>query len=128
MMHEASMHASKIKNLAHQAEKMIDLLGLTQDEKCHHPLPFRASLNVSRVTAEAATPSHLQIATEDWDILFRAIEERLSAIFADKPGAPIALLMDETAARNKVVVLECISAMEQLYTALKHERQSRQQL
>lgn len=140
MTQQAAIHASKMKNLTRRAQKMLGFLDFAQDATCRHLTPFRAALDLPWATTEAAidwpvlphpagasAPSLQDIATEDWDVLFRAIEERLGAMVADKPGAPLALFTHETAARNKVVVLECISAMEQLHTALTHERQCGQQ-
>ncbi|WP_349277457.1 hypothetical protein [Polaromonas hydrogenivorans] len=121
MTQQAAIHASKMENLTRRAKKMLGFLDLpwaTTDAAIDWPVVLHP--------VEASTPGHLDIATADWDVLFHAIEERLGATVADQPGAPFPLFTDETAARNRVVVLECISAMEQLHTALTHERQSRQ--
>ena len=57
-----------------------------------------------------------QISIEDWDKLFQAVELRLCATVAS------ADLLDD---KIRVTVLECVEALNQLHSALTHERQQR---
>lgn len=73
----------------------------------------------------------LDIAIDDWDALFRAVEDRLRltvgeplANMPNKPDAPA----HDAAAEVRTIVLECVAALEQLHTALTHERGRREQL
>lgn len=79
--------------------------------------------------ARAALPGPaLDIAINDWDALFRAVEDRLR-LTVDEPlaNAPDAAAQD-AAAGVRTIVLECVAALEQLHTALTHERGRREQL
>lgn len=126
---QAAIHASQMRSSAHQAKNMLGFLEFALKTKAH-PLPFKTTIEPAWMSPEAATDSplvpHQDIATQDWDILFRAIEERLGATVAEELGAPFTLLMDAAAARNKATVLQCISDMKLLHMALKHERQCHQ--
>ena len=65
---------------------------------------------------EVNVPS--QIAPEDWDKLFHAVEHRLSGSVCETARN------DE---KTRVTVRECVDALNQLHNALTHERQQRQQ-
>ena len=60
--------------------------------------------------------------TEDWDIMFRAIQVRLVKAVGDRLDAAPAPAPDDAAGRVQVCVLECVTAMAQLHAALKHQR------
>jgi hypothetical protein len=73
-------------------------------------------------TAARATARNqrLEISTSDWDILFRAVEDRLRL----SVGAKLASTTQarDAAGRVQAVVLECVAELEKLHTALKQER------
>ncbi len=73
----------------------------------------------------------LDIAIDDWDALFRAVEDRLRLTvgepLANAPNTSDAPTQD-AAAGVRTIVLECVAALEQLHTALTHERGRREQL
>lgn len=78
---------------------------------------------VPLVSALASKPS-LDIAISDWDDLFHAVEARLRAAVETRPEqAPAAQQRPGTAFEVQTVVLECITALDQLHVALMHERQ-----
>ena len=70
----------------------------------------------------------MDIAIDDWNELFRAVEARLIATV----GTPLATASGENPGdigpRVQGVVLECVTAMDQLHTALTRERNMRHQL
>lgn len=63
-----------------------------------------------------------EIAVEDWDMLFRAVTDRLTqcatsvATSACLPPAP------QSASSIQAVVLECVEALEQLHAALGQQQ------
>ena len=65
------------------------------------------------------------IPSEDWDLLFHAVESRLRSTVADR-SAPVADLPGfAAAARIRAGVLESVAALEWLHVALIQERQER---
>ena len=57
-----------------------------------------------------------QIRIEDWDNMFHAVELRLCATVA---------ATEQLDDKTRVTVLECVEALDQLHSALTHERQQR---
>ena len=62
----------------------------------------------------------LEILPTDWDILFRAVEERLR--LSVSAGLSSTAQGRDAAGRVQVIVLECVAELEKLHTALKQER------
>lgn len=72
----------------------------------------------------AALPDPLlDMAVEDWDALYRAVEARLRRTVDGQPGAA-----PGAGAHVRSIVLECVAALEHLHTALANERARREQL
>ena len=73
----------------------------------------------------------LDIAIDDWNELFRAVEARLKATVGT-PLAPASEAFkakpDDIGLKVQHVVLECVAALGQLHTALTHERSLRHEL
>ena len=71
-----------------------------------------------------AEPMDLMV--EDWDIMFRAVLERLRKTVDD--GLVTAPFLPRANASDSVqnVVLECVDALDHLQAALKHERARRE--
>lgn len=65
----------------------------------------------------------LDIAIPDWDDLFHAVEARLKAAVEMTPAQALASQPPGAAGEVQVVVLECLTALDQLHVALMHERQ-----
>jgi hypothetical protein len=63
---------------------------------------------------------HLEISVDDWDILFRAVEDRLRS----SVGARLASTAParDAAGRVQAIVLECVAELDKLHNALKQER------
>ena len=66
------------------------------------------------------TDGYVEIAFKDWDVMFRSVLERLSLASGEVvvlgpvpkvPADPVTLL--------QVIVLKCVSALDQLHAALK---------
>ena len=70
----------------------------------------------------------LDIAIDDWNELFRAVEARLTATVGTLVPVSFAATPDEISARVQRVVLECVAALELLQASLNHERSLRHQL
>lgn len=66
--------------------------------------------------------STCQIAIEDWDFLFSAVEQRLRDTVAQLDLAPTVPDAQNSASRIKAVVLDCVNALDQLHMALRQER------
>ena len=107
---------------------------------------FAPAALTSKIPAGTSQPSHppptslafahleerlLDIAIDDWNELFRAVEERLKATVGT-PLAPVSEAFkakpDDIGLKVQHVVLECVTALGQLHTALTHERNLRHQL
>lgn len=95
--------------------------------------PTAAALNIMGVRApagvvrlHAAAPCQpLEIATADWDILFRAVEERLRLSVGERLAATARAQPRDAAGRVQAIVLECVAALDKLHIALKQERHQR---
>ncbi len=76
------------------------------------------------VVADALTSNpQLDIAIPDWDDLFHAVEARLKHAVEVMPAQALASKPTDAAGEVQAVVLECVTALEQLHVALMHERQ-----
>lgn len=64
----------------------------------------------------------VDIAVQDWDVMFGAVLERLSHSAGDLPPAQAAPPLPDPACRLQAIVLECVGALGQLHAALKHDR------
>ena len=78
----------------------------------------------------APTPAPGDIALEDWDDLFRAVQDRLKLTVGVQledaaAAAPLAPLSAEHVQAN---VLECVAALEQLHRTISHDTERRRQL
>lgn len=68
------------------------------------------------------TTTQVEIEDEDWDSLFGAVEERLrGTVEALDPIAP-ELASPENLSRIKSAVLDCVSSLDALHKALRHDR------
>ncbi len=93
------------------------LAGLEPQTSARSLVPTHGTVQI------AASP--LDISIEDWDDLFRAIEAKLRQAVGEKLAIQLKLGDDEKALLVQTVqasVLECVEAMSNLHTALKHER------
>ncbi|MEO7887034.1 MAG: hypothetical protein ABI546_15525 [Polaromonas sp.] len=83
---------------------------------------FTPGLPTAPRFADRPTPDPLQISTEDWDIMFRAVQLRLAEAVGERTASSFSPQTGEVAGRIQAVVLECVSAMAQLHSALAHQR------
>lgn len=63
-----------------------------------------------------------EIANNDWDAMFRAVESRLRQTVGERLAVMPELQPHHAAGRVQAIVLECVEALEQLHTALMLER------
>ena len=70
----------------------------------------------------------LNISIEDWDILFRAVEERLRRMVYERHTAASPARTHDLRGSAQEIVLECVAALDQLHAALTLERHRRRQL
>ncbi len=68
------------------------------------------------------TAGHMDIPVEDWDAMFRAVLERLRQAAGEILVTAPVLQGPDPATLLQTIVLECVGALEQLHTALKHDR------
>lgn len=82
-----------------------------------------------RVAGAVAPPPEIAqapssgISTADWDLLFGAVEARLSAIADDLLDASDGLPARDATAVAQVSMRECVAALQQLHSMLADERQ-----
>ena len=62
----------------------------------------------------------LDISPSDWDVLFRAVEERLRSSVGAGPASTAQ--GRDAPGRVQAIVLECVAELEKLHSALKQER------
>ena len=96
-------------------------------------LPLRAALALLRShlddagfgsRAPAVAPvACAEVSSEDWDLLFDAVKERLVLAVGER-AAPAG--GEATAAPARVVVLECVEALDLLHAMLEPERRRRE--
>jgi hypothetical protein len=88
---------------------------LMAELKSYHPT---ASV-VARAT-ERCEP--LEISADDWDILFRAVEDRLRSSVGARLASTAPAQARDAAGRVQAIVLECVAELDKLHSALKQER------
>lgn len=64
----------------------------------------------------------VEIEDEDWDSLFGAVEERLRGTVDTLDSITPQLASQDNLSRIKLVVLDCVSSLDALHTALRHDR------
>jgi hypothetical protein len=72
------------------------------------------------VPKKAPRPHHADIAVDDWDVLFRAVRARLRSTVTGPVTATSADV--NSVLRTQDAVLDCVTALEKLHTALTYER------
>ena len=144
MIRLASAPAPKLRLLARSALTMLSSPQLMKESNCELPATSAAALDILRDWAkgdgegagdghagflpekqsEPLKPDHpLDIAVADWDVLFRAVKIRLMLSVGEKLAASApASEAGEAAELVQSIVLECVSALNQLHLALTHER------
>ena len=75
---------------------------------------------VAHPTINVATEAEIE--PEDWDSLFGAIEERLRDTVETLDSATTQLASQDKLSRIKSVVLDCVSSLDALHKALRHDR------
>lgn len=90
----------------------------------------RATVNAvaADIPADPSSDRSPDITIEDWDALFGAVEARLRMTVGEPLAAPTGAHAHDAAVGVQTIVLECVAALEQLHTALTHERGRREQL
>lgn len=104
----ASQAGSAAKTTAISAGEALKLPSAEQDKTAVLP-PTNAAMEV-------------EIEDEDWDSLFGAIEERLRGTVETLDSSTPQLTSQDDLSRIKLVVLDCVSSLDALHTALRHDR------
>ena len=84
--------------------------------------------NIAALEQAQQDTRSLDASVQDWDMMFRAVEERLSSAVGKVLVATPGLEPQTAAALVQTIVLECVAALDQLHAALTHERRRRHQL
>ena len=89
-----------------------------------------AERGVTSMPRPGAAPrsGSIDVAMDDWDDLFRAVKVRLRQTVAERAGKAGAPEMIETLSRIRAGVLECVEALDQLHSTLRHETDRRRYL
>ena len=83
--------------------------------------PFTEQYNaVAHPTTNSAIEAEIE--DEDWDSLFGAVEERLRGTVDTLDSITPQLASQDKLSRIKSVVLDCVSSLDALHTALRHDR------
>lgn len=144
MIRLSSAPAPKLKLLARSALTMLSSPQLMKESNCELPATSAAALDILREWAkgggegaddaipasaferqlEPLKPDHpLDITVADWDVLFRAVKIRLMLSVGEKLAASAPPSQaGEAAELVQSIVLECVSALNQLHEALTQER------
>lgn len=139
MIHTKPDRAPGAVNLAYLASTMPISGGLGPDPRSHHSGAAAAAINISfacgwghdadtgdgvaLLAASALLPGQSrEIANDDWDAMFRAVESRLRQTVGERLAVMPELQPHHAAGRVQAIVLECVEALEQLHTALMLER------
>jgi hypothetical protein len=88
---------------------------LMAELKSYHP-----TASVASRATERCQP--LEISTDDWDILFRAVEDRLRSSVGARLASTASTPARDAAGRVQAIVLECVAELDKLHTALRQER------
>lgn len=84
--------------------------------------------NIAALAHAQQASSSLNTAVGDWDLMFRAVEERLRLAVGRVLVATPGLEPQTATVLIQTIVLECVAALEHLHTALTHERGQRERL
>jgi hypothetical protein len=141
MIHAKPDRAPGAANLAYLASTMAMSGGGGPDPRSHHSGAAAAAINISfacggghdadtetgdgvaLLAANALlTGQSREIANDDWDAMFRAVESRLRQTVGERLAVMPELQPHHAAGRVQAIVLECVEALEQLHTALMLER------
>lgn len=134
MTQRAPLLTQKTRNFVRKALKALGFVSLNRLFESPQPALVAPMASVSLATgahdavptshavAGQAPPCGFQIARDDWDALFRAIQVRLAHAVDEQRGWVSVPLAGDAAAHLQTVVLECVAAMGQLQAALTQER------
>lgn len=134
-----------------QKQARTALAVLTQDfmspARCPHPEASACAADMLRsyagsdgasieaIVANIAELAHAQqgaisldASVQDWDMMFRAVEERLTSAVGKVLVATPGLEPQTAAVLVQTIVLECVAALGQLHVALAQERGQRKRL
>lgn len=147
MIRLASSNEPNMKLLARSALTILSSPELMKTSRSRLPEASGAALDVLRDWAKAdgdsidirpasvasaisaltvsAPDRPLEIAIEDWNVLFRAVEARLLLSVGDKLASVPKSRAGEAADLVQSTVLECVTALHQLHLALTQERDQR---
>ena len=109
---------SRVVSQAGSAEKSA-ATGAGGGEALNAPSPEQDHA-VAHPIANSAIEAEIE--PEDWDSLFGAIEERLRGTVETLDSANTQLASQDKLSRIKSVVLDCVSSLDALHTALRHDR------
>lgn len=86
--------------------------------------PLAPSIEQDNAVVHPITSSAIEaeIEPEDWDSLFGAIEERLRGTVDTLDSTTTQLAPQDKLSRIKSVVLDCVSSLDALHKALRHDR------
>jgi len=125
-MTQSPLLTQKTRNFAHKALKALGFLNLNR--LFESP---QSAMATPKASVRLATGAHdgvqapscgFQIAREDWDAMYRAIQVRLALAVDEQRGFVSAPIAGDASAHLQIVALECVAAMAQLHAALTQER------
>lgn len=128
MKRTASLPIRQVRHLAHKALKALGFVnfGLLFQVPGPAPATLVPSTELpAQGTGEADSVQdslcRLQIPCGDWDLLFRSVQLRLTTAAQERLASDLSSQGGEAAAHFHAVVLDCVSDMDQLRTALTLE-------
>lgn len=74
------------------------------------------------MTKKSDIASQVDVAIEDWDVMFNAVKTRLTQIAEAQPLAVAERKMGEPVEQLRMSLLQCVAALEQLHVMARDER------
>ena len=88
---------------------------LDQAVRARHAAPSFAAERRSRLALVIPAPTRFDLAPGDWDLLFRAVMDRLACIAAEPNDGPSVQPLPDAAGRLRGDVCEVLGALRQLH-------------
>ncbi len=120
--------SSPMPHAASVAHSVLDLFRIKSNPTdMHRPIPAPEPSSEPNPEPDGAlTARRANIAPDDWDELYHAIQKRLENCVDDALNKSLLLPPHERQAATKAAVLDCVASMTQLHTSLTRERQAQQ--
>lgn len=125
MKRPASLPTRQVRSLAHKALKALGFVsvdGPPKGPRLSLATPAAATGLPGKADAGQGALCRVQLPLTDWDLLFQAVQSRLSTAAGARLASSPSPQADDARADFQAVVLDCVVALDQLRTAVTSER------